>query len=210
MSQLSVILCQPQTFMNDSGEAVGGAGRFLSGCRRRQLLVAVDDADLPLGANPAAAGGSSGGHHGLESVEQHLGTREFARLRIGHRAARGRRAADYQLRSGPFQRRRAGRSGRSFDGGGRQAECWLDDGIEEAMNQFNGTRKPAEKRKRVKRYEGLFILNTAGKEEGVKEVIDKVSAEITAAGGKVETVQKMDKKEFYAGWPTRSTARAFT
>ncbi len=48
----------------------------------------------------------------------------------------------------------------------------------------------------MKKYEGLFILNTAGKEEGVKEAIDKISAEITAAGGKVETVQKMDKKSF--------------
>jgi small subunit ribosomal protein S6 len=48
----------------------------------------------------------------------------------------------------------------------------------------------------VKRYEGLFILETAGKEEGIKETIDKISAEITALGGKVETVQKMEKKSF--------------
>jgi small subunit ribosomal protein S6 len=48
----------------------------------------------------------------------------------------------------------------------------------------------------MKRYEGLFILETAGKEEGIKEAIDKISAEITNAGGKVETVQKMDKKNF--------------
>jgi ribosomal protein S6 len=49
----------------------------------------------------------------------------------------------------------------------------------------------------VKRYEGLFILNnTNAKEEGVKESIDKISAEIVAVGGKVETVQKMDKKSF--------------
>ena len=48
----------------------------------------------------------------------------------------------------------------------------------------------------MKRYEGLFILETAGKEEGIKDTIDKISAEITAAGGKVETVQKMDKKNF--------------
>ena len=48
----------------------------------------------------------------------------------------------------------------------------------------------------MKRYEGLFILNTAGKEEGIKDTIDKISSEITAAGGKVETVQKMDKKNF--------------
>ena len=48
----------------------------------------------------------------------------------------------------------------------------------------------------MKKYEGLFILNTAGKEEGVKEAIDKISAEIGTAGGKVETVQKMDKRSF--------------
>ena len=48
----------------------------------------------------------------------------------------------------------------------------------------------------MKRYEGLFILNTAGKEEGVKDVIDHLSADITAAGGRVETIQKMDKRQF--------------
>ncbi len=48
----------------------------------------------------------------------------------------------------------------------------------------------------MKRYEGLFILNTAGKEETLKDTIDKISADIVAAGGKVETVQKMDKKAF--------------
>ncbi|MDB6015564.1 MAG: small subunit ribosomal protein [Pedosphaera sp.] len=48
----------------------------------------------------------------------------------------------------------------------------------------------------MKRYEGLFILNTSGKEEALKDTIDKLSAEIASAGGKVETVQKMDKKNF--------------
>lgn len=57
----------------------------------------------------------------------------------------------------------------------------------------------------MKRYEGLFVLNTAGKEEGIKDAIDKISAEITALGGKVETVQKMDKKQF-----TRVADKKFT
>ena len=57
----------------------------------------------------------------------------------------------------------------------------------------------------MKRYEGLFILNTTGKEEGIKESIDKISAEIGMAGGKVETVQKMDKKSF-----TRIADKKFT
>lgn len=48
----------------------------------------------------------------------------------------------------------------------------------------------------MKRYEGLFILDTSGKEEGLKDTIDKISTEITNSGGKVETVQKMDKRNF--------------
>ena len=48
----------------------------------------------------------------------------------------------------------------------------------------------------MKRYEGLFILNISGKEDGIKDALDKISADITAAGGKVETVQKMEKKSF--------------
>ena len=48
----------------------------------------------------------------------------------------------------------------------------------------------------MKRYEGLFILNTAGKEEGVGELVDKIKAQIVAQGANVETVQKMEKKSF--------------
>ena len=48
----------------------------------------------------------------------------------------------------------------------------------------------------MKKYEGLFILNLSGKEEGVKDALDKISNEITAVGGKIETVQKMEKKAF--------------
>ena len=48
----------------------------------------------------------------------------------------------------------------------------------------------------MKKYEGLFILNLAGREEGVKDALDKISNDITAVGGKVETVQKMEKKAF--------------
>lgn len=48
----------------------------------------------------------------------------------------------------------------------------------------------------MKRYEGLFILNTAAKEDGIKDTLDKLSADIVAAGGKIETVQKMERKTF--------------
>ena len=69
--------------MNASGEAVRAVSEFLPTPRLAAMLVVVDDADLPLGEIRLRAGGSSGGHHGLESVEQHLGTRDYARLRIG-------------------------------------------------------------------------------------------------------------------------------
>ena len=58
----------------------------------------------------------------------------------------------------------------------------------------------------MKRYEGLFILNLAGREEGVKDALDKISSEITAAGGAVETVQKMDKKNFTSVANNKHTA----
>jgi ribosomal protein S6 len=58
----------------------------------------------------------------------------------------------------------------------------------------------------VKLYEGLFILKTSGKEEGLKETIDKVTADIVAAGGKVETVQKMDKRAFARVADKRNTS----
>ena len=58
----------------------------------------------------------------------------------------------------------------------------------------------------MKRYEGLFILNSAGKEEALKDTMDKISTEISSAGGKVETVQKMDKKAFARVADRKSTA----
>ena len=62
----------------------------------------------------------------------------------------------------------------------------------------------------MKRYEGLFILNIAGKEEGIKDALDKVSTDISAAGGKVETVQKMDKKAFSRIADKKHTAGYYT
>jgi len=98
--------------------------------------VAVDDADLPLGEVRLKPKGSSGGHHGLESIEQHLGSREFARLRIGiGRAAGAREITNHVL--GKFEATRA-RDWKSFKRASDQIECWLDDGIEKAMNLFNG------------------------------------------------------------------------
>jgi peptidyl-tRNA hydrolase, PTH1 family len=132
-----IMLCQPQTFMNASGEAIGALGRFYQLAPER-MLVAVDDADLPLGQIRLRAEGSSGGHHGLESVEQQLATRKYPRLRlgIGRRAEDGREITGHVL--GRFTGEERAVVEEELERASRQVECWWNAGITEAMNQFNG------------------------------------------------------------------------
>ncbi len=131
-----IFLCKPQTFMNASGEAVGALVRFYD-VPPKNLLVVVDDADLPLGTIRLRKDGSSGGHHGLESIERHLGTRNFARLKIGIGRAEGaREITDHVL--GKFRADEKQLVEKVLESASGQVECWLDSGIEKAMNQFNG------------------------------------------------------------------------
>jgi PTH1 family peptidyl-tRNA hydrolase len=135
-SEGRVLLCEPQTFMNSSGETVGQLAGFYQAPLKR-LLVAVDDADLPLGEIRLRPGGSSGGHHGLESIEQHLNTREFARLRIGiGRKDGAREITNYVL--GRFSAAEAELAEKVLTAAADQTEMWLRDGIQKAMSQFNG------------------------------------------------------------------------
>ena len=131
-----VLLCQPQTFMNLSGEAVAAVKNFYQ-LPLEVLLMVVDDADLPLGEIRLRADGGSGGHHGLESVAQHLGTNAFARLRLGiGRKDGAREITDYVLAR--FEAGERGLMEKVLGRAADQTECWLADGIEKAMNQFNG------------------------------------------------------------------------
>lgn len=75
-------LLMPKTYMNDSGRSIRAALDWFD-LEIQQLLVLVDDMDLPLGRLRLRAQGGAGGHNGLKSTIQHLGTQEFARLRIG-------------------------------------------------------------------------------------------------------------------------------
>jgi len=130
------LLCEPQTYMNASGEAVGAAVAFYRVALTR-VVVVVDDADLPLGEIRLRPSGSSGGHHGLESVEQHLGTREYARLRIGIGRQTGAREITGHV-LGRFSSTEATLIDRVLDVASDQVETWLEAGIQKAMSQFNG------------------------------------------------------------------------
>ncbi|MGH7975307.1 MAG: aminoacyl-tRNA hydrolase, partial [Limisphaerales bacterium] len=131
-----VLLCEPQTFMNLSGETVGALKNFYQ-LPLKQLIVAVDDADLPFGEIRLRANGSSGGHHGLESIEQHLSSREFARLRIGiGRKDDSREITNYVL--GKFDSSESELLKKVLEHATNQVQTWLDAGIEKAMGQFNG------------------------------------------------------------------------
>lgn len=131
-----VFLCEPLTFMNASGEAVGSLVEFYQ-VSLGHLVVVVDDADLPLGEIRLRMRGSSGGHHGLESIEARLATREFARLRVGI----GRRTGAREITGhvlGRFGSTETVLVDKVLTAACDQLDCWLQAGIQKAMNQFNG------------------------------------------------------------------------
>jgi len=91
------VLLKPQTFMNESGVSVQEACRFY-GIKPEEVLVVHDDIELPFGTVRLQLGGGMGGHNGLRSVKQHLGTEAFNRLRIGvGRPPSNIQVADYVL-----------------------------------------------------------------------------------------------------------------
>jgi PTH1 family peptidyl-tRNA hydrolase len=82
LGDLRLGLLKPETYMNESGRAVGEAARFYK-VEPERMLVVHDDVDLEPGRLQARAGGGLAGHNGLRSLAQHLGSQEFERLRIG-------------------------------------------------------------------------------------------------------------------------------
>jgi PTH1 family peptidyl-tRNA hydrolase len=130
-----VALLKPETYMNESGRSIAAATRFFKVPPER-LLVAHDDVDLEVGRLQARLGGGLGGHNGLRSIEQALGTREFLRLRIGvGRPGRGdpRDVAAYVL--SPFDS-----DENAEDIVSRSADCiemLLSEGLIAAQQAFN-------------------------------------------------------------------------
>lgn len=132
-----VMLAKPQTYMNRSGAAVNALLQWLK-IESAQLLVVVDDADLPLGQIRLRIAGGSGGHNGLLSIIETLGgNEEFARLRvgIGRSAPLGADISGHVL--GKFASSERELAEQAVAAAVEAVDCCLREGLTEAMNQFN-------------------------------------------------------------------------
>ena len=129
-----VALLKPTTFMNRSGRAVLAAGRFYK-LDLENLLVISDDIALPLGRLRMRAGGSGGGHKGLEDVVNRLGSDEWCRLRIGIGEPVGVPSVYVLSR---FDEQEEAVVRRAQQRSADAVECWLVDGVDLAMTRFNG------------------------------------------------------------------------
>ena len=134
MADRRVLLAVPQTFINESGRAVAPLVR--RGGPGASLIVVHDEMDLPSGRIKVKVGGGAAGHNGLKSVDSHLHTNDYLRVRIGIGKPPGRQdGADYVLK-------RPGAAERSvlaaaIDTAADAVECIVSDGAEAAMNRFN-------------------------------------------------------------------------
>jgi len=130
-----VILVKPLTYMNLSGQAVSEVRRFYK-IALTDLLIVTDDVNLPLGRLRARASGSEGGHNGLRSVADQLGTTEYARLRIGVGRGDARRdLADHVLAR--FEPEEAPVVVDAVTRAADAVETWVSDGLARVMNTFN-------------------------------------------------------------------------
>lgn len=130
-----VILARPQTYVNVSGEAVRDLRRRHR-LRPQDIVVVIDDLDLPLGRLRLRASGSAGGHNGLKSIIEAIGTTEFPRLRVGiGRPPEGVDPADHVLTR--FTSDEQAVVDAALDRAAEAIETAITEGIETAMNRFN-------------------------------------------------------------------------
>ncbi len=135
----AVIVAKPLTFMNLSGQAVAGLAAFYK-IDPVDVLVVTDDVALPLGRLRARPEGGAGGHNGLKSIIQHLGTQAFPRVRVGVGRGDDRRdLADHVL--GRFEAGERDTVSAAVLRAADASEKFLADGIERVMSAFNAAEK---------------------------------------------------------------------
>ncbi len=130
-----ILLLKPMTFMNLSGRAVRQVIDFYQ-MELADLLVICDDMALPLGKLRFRARGTHGGHNGLRDIQQHLGTNEYSRLRIGVDVPEGEReAVDHVL--GKFKPGEKPVIDDAIQLASQAVVLWVSQGIQKCMNQYN-------------------------------------------------------------------------
>ena len=137
---VKVRLVKPQTYMNLSGQALKNFVRRPFWSPAKDLLIVVDEVQLPVGQIRIRPQGSAGGHNGLKSVEHALGTREYARLRIGVGPSEERKGIYKDLAQfvlSPFARDEREDILALMPQLTATVETWLGDGVEKAMNLHN-------------------------------------------------------------------------
>jgi len=134
--RVKVLVVKPLTFMNASGQAVGPLAKYYQ-IEPQDLLVVHDDLDLASGMLRLRANGSSGGQNGIKSIIERLGSQDFHRARVGIGRPPGRMdPADYVLQDFSAAEEEVFTSLRQTICDA--IECWLFEGIEAAMNRYNG------------------------------------------------------------------------
>ena len=129
-----VILAKPMTYVNRSGEAVGAIARHYQ-ISPENIVVIVDDIALPTGKLRLRLKGSSGGHNGLESIQQHLRTMEYPRVRIGVGAAQPGTMVEHVLSR--FRPEEQTLISVAIERAADAVEAALREGFEKAMNTYN-------------------------------------------------------------------------
>ncbi len=130
----SVLLMKPQTYMNNSGEAVRAAMDFYR-LSPQDLLVIYDDLDLPIGKLRLRQKGSAGGHNGIKSIQAHIKSQEFDRIRIGIDKDARIPTVDWVL--GKIRKEDAQAYQESIEQAAKAAVFALQHSFADAMNQFN-------------------------------------------------------------------------
>lgn len=138
ISDKSILLVKPLTYMNNSGQAVAAFTRFHK-IKPENVLVLVDDVSLPAGAIRIRKKGSSGGHNGLKSINEHLKSEDYPRIKIGvgQKPVPEMDLADWVL-SAPSQTD-AKKIEARFDDIYKAASLIVCGRLEAAMNEFNGS-----------------------------------------------------------------------
>lgn len=135
IGDVRVVLAKPQTWMNESGRAVGPLAKFYK-VEMARLLVVYDDLDRPAGTLRLRSEGGHGGHNGMRSIIARLGTPDFPRLRAGIGRPPGRMdPAAYVLQ--PFARDEVPWMDTARERAAQAIECFLAEGIIQAMNRYN-------------------------------------------------------------------------